>query len=114
MAGSTRRPRRRRRGSPRLRWLIAGAALVLAFFYYRPLHSYVQTRKMLARRTAEVHSLKAQEVSLRQKLADSATDEAIIRDARRLGLVRPGEKLYTVTGIEAWRRAHRARARSRH
>jgi cell division protein FtsB len=94
-----------------LRWLIAVAALVIAFLYYRPLHSYVQTSQMLARRTAEVHSLRTQGQSLRQKLTEAAGDDALARDARRLGLVRPGEKLYIVTGIDAWRRAHRPHSR---
>jgi cell division protein FtsB len=111
VAGSARRNAPRRKlNTPRLRWLIAAGALLIAFLYYRPLHSYVQTRQTLAQRTAEVHSLRSQGRDLRRRLVAAASDEAVIRDARRLGLVRPGEKLYIVTGIDAWRRAHRGRA----
>jgi cell division protein FtsB len=92
---------------------VLGGALLIAFLYYRPLHTYVQTRQTVARRIDEVQALRMQRASLRDKVAAAATDEAVVRDARRLGLVRPGEKLYIVTGIESWRRAHEPRPRGR-
>jgi hypothetical protein len=32
--------------------------------------------------------------------------KALEREARRIGLVRPGQRLFIVKGIKAWRRAH--------
>jgi hypothetical protein len=108
VAGAPKRvsARRGRRSGPRLRWLIVGAAALIAFLYYRPLKSYLETRQTLEQRNAEVRSLREQRVLLRRRLIGSASDDVLARGARRLGLVRPGERLYIVTGIDAWRRAH--------
>jgi cell division protein FtsB len=110
------RARRARRGS-RLRILVAAAALaVVGFLYYKPLRSYLQTGRELAKRQAEVRALRRQKHVLEQRLAGSAGDAWIVQSARRLGLVEPGERLFIVKGIEQWERAHgigvRARKRS--
>ncbi len=34
-----------------------------------------------------------------------------MREARRLGYVKPGERLFIVKGINAWRRAHEQKRR---
>jgi hypothetical protein len=34
------------------------------------------------------------------------TTEQLVREARRLGLVKPGERLFIVKGIPAWRKHH--------
>jgi hypothetical protein len=41
---------------------------------------------------------------LERKLRLSTSDGALAREARRLGLVRPGERLFIVQGIDAWKR----------
>jgi Septum formation initiator len=69
------------------------------------LHTYVDTRHALAERSAQVKSLRGERRLLQRKLADSASESALVRDARRLGLVKPGERLFVVKGIEAWQRA---------
>jgi cell division protein FtsB len=74
----------------------------MGLLYARPLHSYVQTKRDLARRAAEVRTLKADRRALQHRLAESSTGEALTQEARRLGLVRPGEKLFIVKGISAW------------
>ena len=52
------RPAGKRPGLPRttvvLRWCIVGVVLFVAFLYYQPLSSYLQTRSALNERTAEV------------------------------------------------------------
>lgn len=80
-------------------------AVLVAFLYYRPLSSYVETRAALQERSAEVASLRQERSRLQARLAESTTVEALSREARRLGLVRPGERLYVVKGVAAWRRA---------
>ena len=45
---------------------------------------------------------KAEKRELQHRLAESSTGEALTEQARRLGLVRPGEKLYIVKGLSAW------------
>ena len=49
---------------------------------------------------------------LLRRLADSETTTALVREARRLRLVRPGERIFIVKGIEEWRRAQ-AKAKAR-
>jgi cell division protein FtsB len=91
--------------------LLAVAVLAFAsFLYYRPLVSYLERRESLARRSAEVEVLVRRKRELERRVAESNSPEALAREARRLGLVKEGERLFIVKGIEAWKRAQRARA----
>jgi cell division protein FtsB len=89
------------------RWLGVGALCLVGLLYYRPLHTYVDTRRTLAERSGQVESLRAEKRQLARKLADSTSEAALVREARRLGLVKPGERLFIVKGIEAWKHAQR-------
>ena len=89
------------------RWLGVGALCLIGLLYYRPLKTYVATHRTLVRRTADVRALRQERRALERKLATAATDTALIQEARRLGYVKPGEKLFIVKGIEAWKRAQR-------
>ena len=104
---SKRRPRRRLpRGRFLLRWLAVGVVLFIAFLYSQPLRSYLSTRDALAERTAEVRELRAQKLRLERRLVEGDTPAAVTREARRLGYIKPGERLFIVKGIAAWRRPH--------
>ena len=85
-----------------LRWVGLAAIVLVGLLYARPLRSYLQAKHDLARRTADVRALRAEKRQLQHQLAESSTGEALTEQARRLGLVRPGEKLYIVKGISAW------------
>lgn len=101
-----RAPARRRRpplSSIVLRWLGVAALVLIAFLYYRPLRTYLETREALARRSAEVRALEAERRVLQRRLAESTSEATLAREARRLGLVKPGERLFIVKGIRAWR-----------
>ena len=95
-----------------LRWCIVGVALFVAFLYYQPLSSYLQTRSALNERAAEVQRLREERTRLQARLADSETVAALAREARRMRLVRPGERIFIVKGVGEWRRAE-ARAKTR-
>lgn len=82
----------------------------MAFLYYRPLSSYVETRSQLSERRAEVVALRAERTRLERQLELSTSVVALGREARRIGYVRPGERLFIVKGIAAWRKAHRGTA----
>lgn len=94
-----------------LRWCIVGVGAFVAFLYYQPLASYLQTRSALNARAAEVEELRLERQRLRARLEASATVGALAREARQLNLVRPGERLFVVKGVKEWRRAE-ARARA--
>jgi hypothetical protein len=43
---------------------------------------------------------------LQDRLEFSASSDALAREARRLGFIRPGEHLFIVKGIQAWKKVH--------
>jgi cell division protein FtsB len=88
-----------------MRWLILGVAVLIGFLYYRPLSTYLETKQELERRTNELHELKEDRTALERRLAGAEEPTSVERQARRLGLVRPGERLFIVTGVDAWRRS---------
>jgi len=103
--------RAKKRGRPQratilLRWCVLGVLALVGVLYYQPLSSYVETRAALNERAAEVEELRQERSRLQARLADSSTVEALSREARRMSLVRPGEKLFIVKGVQEWRRAH--------
>jgi cell division protein FtsB len=110
--GPKKRSRRRLpRGRFLLRWLAVAVVGFVAFLYSQPLRSYLSTRDALAARTQEVRSLRATKLRLQQRLVEADTPEALTREARRLGYVKPGERLFIVKGINAWRRLHEQSSR---
>src|SRR3954451_10573873 len=97
------RPRRRRRWA---RYVALGVVLLLGLLYYRPVKTYVHTRHTLEERTAEVAALSARKHQLEERLSEIQRGATLVRGARRLGLVKPGEHLFIVQGISEWRRAN--------
>ena len=113
MARRVRKGRSRRRHPPGrylLRWLAVGVVAFVAFLYSQPLRSYLTAQKALEERTQEVRSLHKEKRRLERRLAASDTSEELARQARRLGYVKPGERLFIVKGLAAWRRAHEHQA----
>lgn len=84
---------------------IAGLTLV-AFLYWKPANTYLHTKQQLQARNAEVSALRDEKARLERRIAQSATGGQLVREARRLGLVKPGERLFIVKGISAWRHRH--------
>ena len=94
------------RGRFLLRWLGVGTLAFIAFLYWQPLRSYFSTRDAVKQQSSQVHALREQKARLEKQLAESDTAQAVTREARRLGYVEPGERLYIIKGIKAWRRQH--------
>lgn len=84
---------------------IAGIVL-LGFLYWKPTQSYLHTNKQLQARQAEVRELRKEKAQLQKRIAQAGTGGQLVREARRLGLVKPGEKLFIVRGITTWRKRH--------
>jgi cell division protein FtsB len=89
-----------------IRLLALGGLLFVAFLYWKPAHAYLHTKKTLDNRRAEVQALRAEQTRLQKRLAQVGTKEQLVREARRLGLVKPDERLFIVKGIPAWRKHH--------
>lgn len=88
------------------RLLALGALALLGFLYWKPLHTYLHTKKQLQTRSAEVHALQVQQTVLEKRIQQIGSTEQLVREARRLGLVKPGEQLFIVKGIPQWRHKH--------
>ncbi len=72
---------------------------VLCYLYISPARSLVQTIGESNRRQADVAALTRTNAGLRAELSSLGTPAALERDARTLGLVRPGEKEFVVFGL---------------
>jgi cell division protein FtsB len=88
------------------RLVALGGIVLIAFLYWRPLHAYVHTKHELQTRQAEVHTLRVEQARLQKRIDAVGSRAQLTREARRLGLVKPGEQLFIVKGIPAWRRKH--------
>ena len=100
------RPTATRIGRRRLRLLWAVALVGIAvYLYYRPISSYLETRNDLTTRRAEVESLRLVRAELELRLVNSTSVGSLEREARRINYVKPGERLFVVKGIPAWRTA---------
>jgi cell division protein FtsB len=88
------------------RLLAIGALVLVAFLYWKPTHSYTHTKRELQARHAQVQALRAEKARLEKRIALAGTSQELVRQARRLGLVKPNEQLFIVRGIPSWRQHH--------
>ena len=89
------------------RLLAIGALVLVAFLYWRPLHTYLRTKHTLQVRHAQVQALAGEKAALEKKIALANTGPELLRQGRMLGLVRPNEQLFLVRGVSAWRQRNR-------
>jgi cell division protein FtsB len=89
----------------RIRWdrlgrraLIGVFALVL-YLYIGPAARWVSTYRQAKEKRAEVAALQAENRSLRAKRRALKAPGSLERQARSLGMVKAGEKLYVVHGL---------------
>ena len=85
------------------RLLALGAIVLVGFLYWKPLHTYLHTKHELESRKAQVATLRAEKARLQKRIAQADTGEQLLREARRLGLVKSNERLFIVRGIQSWR-----------
>jgi cell division protein FtsB len=88
------------------RLLALGSLVLVVLLYWKPIRNYQHARAVLNRREDDVARLQRQQEQLQARLAAVGQGETLIREARRLGLVKPGEQLFIVRGISAWRHRH--------
>ena len=110
----TRTPTAQRRRQTRRRrqvghWLAVAVLVGVALAYVHPIRSYQTARDEIERKHAEVTELERKRDKLEKRLALTATDVFVEREARKLPLVRPGETLFLVQGIEKWQRVEERR-----
>ena len=72
--------------------------MVIAVSYIHPLTSYRHAQQEVRDRQAAITALERDNTELTKKLMDAGKSDYVIREARRLGLVRDGEHLFIVKG----------------
>jgi cell division protein FtsB len=96
---------RRRVGPSRIRWDRVGRiALVLVLFavmfsYLNPLVNLLEAWQGSKSSDAQLAQLKREKVELAQQLREVSSPATLEREARRLGMVQPGEHAYVVHGL---------------
>lgn len=84
--------------------------MVVAVGYVHPLRAYRQAQDDVDARKAQVTRLAHRNAVLDGRIEEAKTDKFVERAARRLGLVKPGERLFVVTEIDQWKREQQGRA----
>lgn len=84
-----------RLGRHALRLVFIGVALL----YVHPLLSIWSTRHDAQKRRGEVVRLAHEKRELARRITALRGDKALEREARRLGMVRRGERAYVITGL---------------
>jgi cell division protein FtsB len=96
---------RRRVGPSRIRWDRVGrVALVLVLFgvmvsYLNPLVNLLQAWQGSKASEQQLAQLEREKAELTQQLREVSSPATFEREARRLGMVRPGEHAYVVHGL---------------
>lgn len=105
-------PTRRRSRSRLLRWIASLVLLAILFGYVQPLRAYRDAREDVEARKAELTALTRANAVLEERIVEAATDAFVEREARKLSLVRPGERLFIVNGIDEWKEERRRGAKA--
>jgi cell division protein FtsB len=96
-------PRRRPESRPRSvalwRWLGLAVVLAIAIAYVQPIRAYLGAKEDVAARQVQKAALLRRQGELRHRLAQTDTQAFLEREARRLGLVRPGEQLFIIEDV---------------
>jgi len=98
---------RRSRSARALRWIGVLVLVVIAVGYIQPLRAYRDAQADVDARRSQVERIARANAALEERLAEAETSGFVEREARRLGLVKPGERLFIVTGVDEWNRARR-------
>jgi cell division protein FtsB len=91
----------------RVRWERVGrygllfVLMVVVGLYVEHTLSYISTRSQSDQQRAAVQQLTRQNRELAQELRSLNDPTTIVRDARALGMVRPGERSYAMIGQSA-------------
>jgi cell division protein FtsB len=78
------------------RWALIGVFAFVLYLYIGPARTWVSTYAEAKRKRDEVAAMRAQNERLRARKAELQRPGAVELEARRLGMVKAGEKLYVI------------------
>jgi cell division protein FtsB len=81
------------------RWALLFVLALVIYLYIGPATTWVSTWKEAREKRGEVTELRAENHRLRARRDALQRDSALEREARRLGMVKAGERAYIVEGL---------------
>ncbi len=78
------------------RWALIAVFAFVLYLYIGPAVSWVATYQQAGEKRQEVAALKARNAELKERRKELRDKRALEREARRLGMVKAGEKAYVV------------------
>ena len=81
------------------RWALLGVLVLIVYLYIGPTRSWIAAYAEARDKREEVAQLKARNAELRRRHRELQRAATLEREARRLGMVRAGERAYVVTGL---------------
>jgi cell division protein FtsB len=83
------------------RWALLFVLGLVLYLYIRPARTWVSTWSEARQKREEVATLRAENDRLKARRDDLRRASALEREARRLGMVKAGERAYIVKGLPA-------------
>ncbi|MDP4604169.1 MAG: septum formation initiator family protein [Solirubrobacteraceae bacterium] len=81
------------------RFVVLGVCLLVVLLYVRPLAAIWSARGEAATRKTELTKLQRENAALTGRVEALKNPAALEREARSLGMVKPGEKAYVIKGL---------------
>jgi cell division protein FtsB len=81
------------------RWALIAVLAFVVYLYIGPTANWVSTYREAGRKRAEVADLRAENRELRERRTRLRDPDALEQEARRLGMVKAGEKSYVIEDL---------------
>jgi cell division protein FtsB len=81
------------------RWALIAVLGFVLYLYIGPATTWVSTYKEAKRKRAEVAALRAENQRLRDRRRELRDPASLEREARRIGMVKAGEKSYVIEDL---------------
>jgi cell division protein FtsB len=81
------------------RWALIGVFALVLYLYVGPAISWIKTYREAGRQREAVAQLRAENFKLRERRRALTDKGALEREARKLGMVKAGERAYIIEGL---------------
>jgi cell division protein FtsB len=82
------------------RWALIGVFALVLYLYIGPALNWISTYREAGRQREQVAALRAENERLRARKAELTAPGALEKEARRLGMVKAGERSYVIQGLD--------------
>jgi cell division protein FtsB len=81
------------------RWALLFVLVLVVYLYIGPARNWITTYSEAGNKRKEVAALQAENARLRARRSDLERPSAVEREARRLGMVKAGERAYVIQSL---------------